>query len=581
MLILFLRKLQRGEATRPLLTQAQVAEAFALHPRQVWRQEHEVREHAWHLLSDRFRRDLRSALPTPDLSRTILKVWVPAFGLSAWDVRERLIHLGVIPNREALEVEALHTLAKRLLGRPLGHTGFNQVRDLWLERFHAQDGQLIAKQNWWLDHLLALNVAHPCHLGTRRLDKLEQGERLTPQELVDLEPLRLNSSVKPMDSAPPPLAAALHHVLFEPLTAPPVTLEPVRPKGRPRSRCTYCDRDQLAPKSTCCAVCKHKQPRLKTILNEFGEAQVIQVLRFYCHNPAGVFKTFTPFPTGVLPHSPSPVQVRVLAVEVYVALLSTDASGPWRYRRSARLLDVRASTVYGWLASVSPAALCLAAYLGVVRTSGVVGVDDKCPKGRPRSRIKVCSPSAVPKHAQHPRAVWCYAYFAVDVYRYDRLALELYPEHTDAAVRQFLLELKAKGLRPRVVVSDLDPAYGRLLPLIFPQAVHHECIFHAIQNALHQMTKVFGRYYLEKVPETAPLHEAITQLFQAHTQKTVRQRFAELMELRSSYVARTPEITCVFDSLEAHFPKLVNAIESPLIPRTNPQDGLRAITPPS
>ena len=110
-----------------------------------------------------------------------------------------------------------------------------------------------------------------------------------------------------------------------------------------------------------------------------------------------------------------------------------------------------------------------------MRTSGVVGIDDKW--------ILVCSPSAVRLHGRRPRAVWRYAYFAIDVYSYDLLALELYPEHNDEAVRLILLELKAKGIRPRVVVSDLDPAYGRILPQVFPNAVHHECIFHAIQNA--------------------------------------------------------------------------------------------------
>jgi hypothetical protein len=174
------------------------------------------------------------------------------------------------------------------------------------------------------------------------------------------------------------------------------------------------------------------------------------------------------------------------------------------------MFEVKASTLYRWVASVCPAALMLAAYLGAVRTSGVVGIDDKW--------ILVCSPSAVRPHGRRPRAVWRYAYFAVDVYSYDLLALELYPEHCDEAVRLFLLELKAKGIRPRVVVSDLDPAYGRILPQVFPNAVHHECIFHAIQNALRQMTKVYGRHCQEKVPETVPLYEAITHLFQAQTQ---------------------------------------------------------------
>jgi hypothetical protein len=302
----------------------------------------------------------------------------------------------------------------------------------------------------------------------------------------------------------------------------------------------------VAPKST--------QPRRKTVLDEFGEPHVIDVLRYYCQNPECAYHTFTHFPPGVLPHSRYPVQVRLLAVEVYETLLST-------YRRSARLFDVTAATVYHWVTSLSSAAVCLAAYLGVARTSGVVGIDDKW--------ILVCSPSEVRPHGRRSRAVWRYAYFAIDVYSYDLLALELYPEHNDEAARLILLELKAKGIRPRIVVTDLDPAYGRMLPQVFPTAVHHECIFHALQNAFKQMTQVYGRYYLEKVPESVPLHDAITHLFNAQTQKTVRQRFADLMTLRETFVTRTPEIACVFDSLERHFPKLVNAIESPLIPRTN------------
>ncbi len=520
MLILFLRTLHCPGDPRPLLTQAQVAEAFDLRPEQVWRWEREVRQHGWHILSDRFRRDLHSALPQPDLSRTLLKVWVPAFWLSAWDVRERLIQLGTIADREGITLESLHALAQ--------HTGFQQVRDRLLERFDLQGGHLFAKEHWWLAQLLALNE--------RLLTRLQRGERLTPQELIEIEPLRLKTSENKPTAAPPPLAATLKQTLFEP--APETTAAPIR--------CTYCGSDHTAPKST--------QPRFKTVINAFGEHHLVPVFRYYCHNLACRYHTFTHLPPGLVPHSRYPVQVRLLAVEVYAVLLST-------HRRSARMLDVKASTLYHWVASLSPAALCLAAYLGVVRTSGVVGIDDKW--------IKVCSPSAVRPHGRHPRAVWRYAYFAVDVYSADLLALELYPEHNDAAVRQFLLELKAKGLQPRVVVSDLDPAYGRMLPLIFPQAVHHECIFHAVQNALHQMTKVYGRHYWEKIPETAPLQEAITQLFQAQTQKTVRQRFAELLDLRSSYVTHTPEIACVFDSLEHHFPKLVNAIESPLIPRTN------------
>lgn len=522
LLILCLRQLHRPGQAQPVLSQQQVGEAFGVAQTQVSVWERQVRQHGWHYLSDRFRHQLQSQLPEAALSRAILNVWVPAFWLSAWDVRERLIQLGVLPNREALDVEALHALAH--------HTGFSIVRDLLLERFTLQDGQLLAREPWWLEKLLALNE--------RLIDRLERGERLTPQALVAIEPLRLKRADEPAAAVAPPLAASLQSALFTPPPETPLSSEPVR--------CTYCDSDQVGPKS--------KTPRPKTLLDAFGDQHIVETLRFYCHNRACPSHTFTHLPAGVLPHSPYAVQARLLAVEVYVQLLST-------YRRSARMFAVKASTVYHWVASVSPAALCLAAYLGVVRTSGVIGIDDKW--------IQVCSPSAVRPHGRRPRAVWRYVYVAVDAYSYDLLAIQVYPEHSDQSVRLFLLELKAQGVRPRVVVSDLDPAYGRILPAVFPGVVHHECIFHAVQNALSQMTQVYGRYYLEKIPEVAPLHEAITGLFQAQTQKTVRKRYAELMELRTAYVTKTPAIACVFDSLERHFPKLVNAIERPDIPRTN------------
>ena len=39
--------------------------------------------------------------------------------------------------------------------------------------------------------------------------------------------------------------------------------------------------------------------------------------------------------------------------------------------------------------------------------------------------------------------------------------------------------------------------------------------------------------------------------------------------MREQYVTKTPKVACLFDSLERHFPKLVNAIESERIPLTN------------
>ena len=520
-LILFLRKLLRLDTGHAVFSQAKLGQAFGTRQWDVSRWERLVREHGWHFLSDRYRHQRYSALPNPELSRKILALWVPAFWLSAWDLRERLIARDVVPNRSALSLESLHKLAH--------HTGFAQVRQILLERFHTQDGQLVAREHWWLNELLALNE--------RLLTKLENGESITPQELVDIEPLRLKSPRKDVDAASPSLATALQSVLFQPPADTPD--QPVC--------CTYCGSDRTAPKS--------KKPRLKTVIDlATGQKRQIEVFRHYCHNPDCPYKSFTHFPPGVLPHSPHPLHERLIAIEVYEVLLST-------YRRSARMFTISTATFYRWVASLSPAATALAAYLGVVRTSGVVGIDDKW--------VKVCSPSKVPPHGTRRRAVWRYVYFAVDVYSYDILALEIYPQHNDHAVHLILLELKAKGVYPRVVVTDLDPAYARMLPMVFPRAVHHECVFHALQNASRQLNEAYGRYYCENNPQAAQLHEAALHIFRAQTQKTARKRFRALMDLRQNSVSQTPKVAPFFDSLERHFPKLVNALEHPLIPKTN------------
>ncbi|MGB0385202.1 MAG: hypothetical protein ACPGWR_10295 [Ardenticatenaceae bacterium] len=41
------------------------------------------------------------------------------------------------------------------------------------------------------------------------------------------------------------------------------------------------------------------------------------------------------------------------------------------------------------------------------------------------------------------------------------------------------------------------------------------------------------------------------------------------MAERSSYVEQNPKAASIFDSLERHWPKLLNAIESTIVPKTN------------
>jgi transposase-like protein len=162
-----------------------------------------------------------------------------------------------------------------------------------------------------------------------------------------------------------------------------------------------------------------------------------------------------------------------------------------------------------------------------------------------------------------------YVYLAVDVYTYDLLHIAIYAHNTAVSTRAFLLALRAKGYRPRVLVTDLRKEYAPAIEEIFSDARHHECIFHAMQWLHRQLKEVYGPQYTETHPEVVKLKEKMDTIFQVKTRRTAQKRYRAVMALREEYVALQPEVVSIFDTLERHWPALVNGIESTIIPRTN------------
>jgi transposase-like protein len=199
----------------------------------------------------------------------------------------------------------------------------------------------------------------------------------------------------------------------------------------------------------------------------------------------------------------------------------------------------------------------VAALFGVVRSSGVVGVDEKY--------------VLVPKNDKPAGDMrrWMYVYFAVDVYTYDLLHIVIYAHNDKENALAFLMALRAKGYHPRVVVTDLRRDYGNDIAQVFPQAEHHECIFHALQDVSRSCRDIYGRRYAETHPEVEQLQQAIQHIFAARTKRTAQKRYTAVMALRDQYVQDRPQAAAIFDFLERHWPKLVNAIESQIIPKTN------------
>jgi hypothetical protein len=200
----------------------------------------------------------------------------------------------------------------------------------------------------------------------------------------------------------------------------------------------------------------------------------------------------------------------------------------------------------------------------LVRSRGVVGVEEKW--------------VLVPKNdkPEGKRSRWMYVYLAVDVFTYDvptRLALhiDIYPHNGKDEARAFLQALKARGYQLRVIVTDMNQDYTEPIHTVFPKAIHHECIFHALQGAQRLIKKVYGNRYAQTHPGAVLLKEQIYAVFQAKSRKTVNKRYRQVMALKEAYVAQEPDAQRIFDFLERHYPTLVNAVENPLVPKTTGQ----------
>ncbi len=364
--------------------------------------------------------------------------------------------------------------------------------------------------------------------------QLQEQDKLTPHQqitLTDLETLSQELGLStPAKRTPLPWVMHMEHVLFG-------YWQPVEDGS---ICCCYCGSQEVSRKSA--------QPRLKKYIDDQGQIQQVEVFRYYCHNPECDYKSFTNLPPDLLPYSAWRLSHRVSALQMY-------EWGRSVYRRKGEALGVSKMTAYRWVSGFGYELLPVAALFGVVRSSGVIGVDEKyvlVPKNnKPESKMKR----------------WMYVYLAVDCYTYDLLHIDIYPYNNRHSARAFLLALRAKGYRPRVIVTDLRVDYGPIIAQVFPKAIHHQCIFHALQQVGRHLKDIYGNDYAQTQVET--LRQEINLIFQAHTKRTANRRYQAVLAQRDLFVSTTPQAAVVFAFLERHWPKLVNAIESRLIPPTN------------
>ncbi len=519
MFLLFLRQvhLVGGPPKRPFLRQEWLAEWFGVYQEHISRWEKYLESADWRRLMSRHAGPLLSL----DEQKQILRLWAPSFWWTAEQVVQGLAAVGV-----KASVEAVETVAEE--------TGFGWLRQEFLKRFEVGAEGLQPQDGWLVDRLF--------RLVEQLQGKLEAGERLTTEERVEIVALETQrpdrelasggESGEATDEKGLPLVCALERLLlgwWDDVDDGSV-------------HCPHCGSTRVGRKS--------RKGRPKRFIDAQGHELVVEVYRYYCRNRDCPCGSFTLLPTGLVPYSRWTQFHRWLALQEYAVERGC-------YRLSARAVGISAATAYRWVSAFGRELLPVAAILGVVRSSGVVSIDEKWVK--------------VPKNDKPPGKLrdWMYVYLAVDVYTYDLLHIAIFPYDNTESARAFLLELRTKGYRPTVIVTDLRQDYGSVITAVFPKAEHHECVFHALQNWSRQLGEVYGSHYRDKVPEAVALHDALGKIFDAKTKRTARDHYDKLMALRKDYVKQTPAVACVFDSLEKHFPKLVNAIESDRIPLTN------------
>jgi transposase-like protein len=413
--------------------------------------------------------------------------------------------------------------------RQIGHeSGWTRLRQR-LRSVYRIDAETFRPRDEWLTGQLLAQVE-------QLVKRLEGIGGLTEEQqiaLVDLEALCDELDLRPApERRPLPWALRIEQILFG-------RWEAVEDE---RVRCIYCGTPHVSRKS--------RQPRWKRYVDDQDQEQKIAVYRYYCHNPACEYQTFTNLPPNLIPYSK-------YTLTRHLAALQTYEWGQGLYRRTSQMLGVSKMTAYRWVSAFGYQLLPVAALFGVVRSSGVVGIDEKyvlVPKNdKPEGKMKR----------------WMYVYLAVDSYTYDLLHIEIYPFNTKQSAKAFLLALRAKGYHPRVVVTDMRVDYRDVVAQVFPRAVHHECIFHALQELREKAKEAYGTSYAETYPEVQRLLEDIDAIFDASTKRTAQRRYQKVLAQRERFEAYNPEASAIFDFLERHWDPLLNAIESRIIPTTN------------
>lgn len=203
-----------------------------------------------------------------------------------------------------------------------------------------------------------------------------------------------------------------------------------------------------------------------------------------------------------------------------------------------RFFGVHKTTVMRWLSPLAQVNWQGAVQQSKRLFSGTVAVDEKW--------IKIAG-------------VWWYLFVAVDHVSGFPLHVALLPSNATPYCVLFLLQLKALGYAPKVIITDGWDAYVKAIARVFPHAQHLLCRFHALRAAFRRLRK--------QVPSGQARRRWADQLkglFRTPSKRTVRRRLDRLQA-----DAQDSPAQAVVARLLAKVPQLLPAIGSTWRPTTS------------
>ncbi len=225
-----------------------------------------------------------------------------------------------------------------------------------------------------------------------------------------------------------------------------------------------------------------------------------------------------------------PMGTVLLAFILYYHGLSLEVIG--------RFFAVHKTTVMRWLSPLAQVNWQGAVQQGKRFFSGTVAVDEKW--------LKIAG-------------VWWYLFVAVDHVSGLPLHVALLPSNATSYCVLFLLQLKALGYRPKVIITDGWDAYVTAIARVFPHAQHLFCRFHALRAAFRRLRK-----QLPSGKARRRWAAKLTGLFRTPSKRTVRRRLTKLQA-----EAHDSPAQAVIVRLLAKLPQLLPAVGSTWRPTTS------------